>query len=258
MLCKLTGKEGKGVKAHLIPRSFHYISDKPSLVMSNNDHPKRLWGGLYDSEIVTAEGEEIFKKLDDYGNKLLIDGRENLKPLLLEGQIVGLRLDEYDYTKLKLFCLSMLWRMSVSSRREVARVNLGSHENEIKNMIINSDAGLPNKYSVIMFRFIEQATRATVLYPTRERVDNINYYRLQFSDYTALIKIDKRKTPEIFASMQLVPNGPLFIFDRSFRKGSEAKVFRHLLSSNEEKLPQWYADAANKSKSGKLKPANSG
>lgn len=246
MICKLTGKEGKGVKAHLIPKSFYKITQTPSLLISKKTYPKRLQAGLYDNQIVTSEGEKIFEKLDDYGSKLLIEGRKKFKPFVVENQIVGVGLEHYNYTNLKLFCLSMLWRISMSSLLEVSRVNLGSHESKIKEMILNSDAGTPDKYSVVMFRFVEEFTRGVLLYPAKEKLDGINYYRLNFSDYTALIKIDSQKTPEPFKSMQLIPDTPLLIANRNFAGGPEAKIFRNLFSANEHKLPLWYLDAANK------------
>ena len=249
--CKLTGKVGKSVKAHLIPRSFYHIDETPSLLMPSTNHlyPKRLNAGLYDPQIVTQDGEDILEKLDDYGGKLLILGREKLKPYKLEGEIVGLttQSNKYDYQKLKLFLLSVLWRMSVSTRPEVKGVNLGPHENVIKDMILSSNPGNAEKYSITMLKYIEKATRGTVLFPAKEKMGPVNFYRLYISDYIALIKIDRRPTPPPFHLTKISPHSPLLIINRKFANSPEAKLLKNLIDKNTAKIPNWYIEAAKKS-----------
>ena len=61
MICKLTGKYGRGVKAHIIPECFYLIEpNQPALQLLTNTaqrFPKRSPVGIYDKSLVTAEGE---------------------------------------------------------------------------------------------------------------------------------------------------------------------------------------------------------
>ena len=73
MKCKLTGKEGKGIRAHIIPRAFYAIDPdekKPHRLVTNSEghYSQNLHIGVYDSAIVTEEGERIFSKWDDYAS----------------------------------------------------------------------------------------------------------------------------------------------------------------------------------------------
>ena len=128
MRCKLTGKEGSGVDAHIIPRAFYRLEgDQPPglkvLSSTLGTYPRRSQIGEYDNLIVTEHGERLFSPYDDYAKELLIDGREAFHELRHENRIVGFGVDGYDYARLKLFILSVLWRASVSSRAFFNKIN---------------------------------------------------------------------------------------------------------------------------------------
>ncbi len=113
MKCKLTGIEGKAVKAHIIPKSFYSIDPKekkPMQILTNSpgQRSERSQIGAYDKTIVTEEGERIFDPLDNYAAKLLLKNREDFLPI--GSPPVCLLKKEYDYKLLKQFILSVLWR----------------------------------------------------------------------------------------------------------------------------------------------------
>ncbi len=253
MRCKLTHKEGNPVKAHIIASAFHDRSPKTSSLIvgsGKNHYPKRSRTGLYDAELVTAEGEEIFKKLDDYAYKLLVENRGALRPYVLEGKLVGagLNTNEFDYSKLKLFFLSLLWRASETSLLAFNKVKLGPHAEVIRQMVVNGNPGSVEKYSVIPFRFQEdQATpfkKGSLIYPYREKLLGITIYRFFLCEYTFMVKVDNRKTPEPFNHLQLSPDMPFRVVDRPFRGSPEAKIVRHLLDKNEGRMPAWFLKAS--------------
>lgn len=57
-------------------------------------------------------------------------------------------IDNLDYRKAKLFFLSLLWRMSISSLREFENVCLGENEEEIRKMIVREQPGKSCEYPV--------------------------------------------------------------------------------------------------------------
>ena len=54
-----------------------------------------------------------------------------------------------NYPALKLFQLSILWRMGLSGRPFYSHVALGRHEAILRKMILNDDPGLPSQYGCI-------------------------------------------------------------------------------------------------------------
>jgi hypothetical protein len=154
--CKLTGTRGPGVDAHIIPRSFYGFSKdnhKPSTIYHLNDKGVRGYTsrvGVFDRSIVTIEGEAYFSEPDDYASELLVKRGHEAKPYS-DGDIpLGLEIHSFDYPRLKLFFLSLLWRADVTSDPMFKAVRLGAHEQRIRKMILQKDPGSPEDYSVVL------------------------------------------------------------------------------------------------------------
>lgn len=246
--CKLTGELGKAIRSHIIPKSFFNLKEpeNPPLIMSADGSFKKSRIGIYDDGLVTARGEEYFKNIDDYAYKILISKRDSFIDLTVEGQKVGKALLDYDYKKLKLFFLSLLWRASETAQPPFSAVGLGPHSPLIKDMILNGNPGSPEDYAVILFRFPEAKSlqSGTTLFPFPARISDRNWYRFFLCEYCALIKVDSQKTPSPFDFMKILPDEKLCVFDREFPNSPEAKVVNQILTSAEGKLPNWFVQAA--------------
>ena len=242
--CNLTGKTGKPVRAHIIPKAFYGGLDpnNPPLIMPSNlvDRPERTRTGVWDDEILTAEGEHITQELDDYAAKILI---EEIDEFVVEAVHEGLPLlkvlHDYDYKKLKLFFLSLIWRASVSKRKEFQLVNLGPHEHIIRDMIMRNDPGGAEEYSVCLFKFIED-THKSILFPAREKFDGINYYRFIMAGYIVLIKIDNQSSRDPLKHIQISPDKPLLVVMREFKGSPEMKLASDIAMLNNPRLPNWF------------------
>jgi len=57
-------------------------------------------------------------------------------------------IDNLDYSNVKLFFLSLLWRMSISSRPEFENVCIGDEEEAVRKMIVTEEPGKSSEYSV--------------------------------------------------------------------------------------------------------------
>lgn len=128
--CKLTGKIGKAIKAHVVPRAFYELQPQeggPCLLVSNapKSFPKKLPVGIYDKTMVTLNGENIFKPWDDYAIRTLLKHEDAFEPFTQRGVVLGWTLPKYEYSPLKLFALSVLWRAHASTRPEFGKVQLG-------------------------------------------------------------------------------------------------------------------------------------
>ena len=55
-----------------------------------------------------------------------------------------------DYPALKLFLLSLLWRMGVSRLHFFREVELGPHESRLREMLLKNDPGEPDEYACQM------------------------------------------------------------------------------------------------------------
>lgn len=78
------------------------------------------------------------------------DGKETETPI--EGVII---VKDINYKQFKLFLLSILWRSSISRLDFFREVNLGVHEDKIRNMILCDDPGPSEKYGIVPFALID-------------------------------------------------------------------------------------------------------
>jgi len=219
---------------------------RPFQLLSNTagEYPKKSQIGSYDKNILCENCEKYFQKYDDYACKSLLSNIGNNSDYVLDpnGKKVGYKLENVDYKKLKLFFLSVLWRASVSKRKEFKKVDIGvSFEDCLKVMIKNSDPGSPNDFLVVVRRFIDDLGKNFLMDPYKLRIDGINFYRFYLgAGYEFHIKVDKRdlRQADVLYTLALKSESPLYI------------PFRDSLSSSKE-FPI-LKDIYNKSKRGNL------
>ena len=240
--CKLTGTEGKGVKAHIVPKAFYELplqDDGPLRLMSNvnGTFPKKLPVGIYDDSIVTIEGERIFGTWDDYAIKILIEGWSNFQEIEANGELLAWQLSEYNYSLLKLFALSVLWRAHSSKHPAFSKVQLGPHESNIRRLLISSDPGKPEQYSVNIVRWKTQEFGPVFMDPFPEKYKGVNYYRIYCGRYVLYVKVDKRSAIHEFKEFQLGKQKELYLIARELRKSKEWSVMQKVAKQNALTMP---------------------
>jgi hypothetical protein len=151
------------------------------------------------------------------------------------GKKVCFEIHDYDYSKLKLFFISLLWRASVSSHEFFQGVQVNKFENQLKEMILDNDPGNEDIFSVILARWddaaIEEGIGLGILSPWRRRFSGINYYSFYFGfGFLATIKVDQRPVPKQFRRGILKPNNPLYIYIFQL---SQSKEIEHIQKISE-------------------------
>lgn len=107
----------------------------------------RLQKGL--REYMLCSGcEQHLSVYEGYAAKVLRNLPElGAKP---PGSVVRIR--GIDYTKFKLFQLSLLWRAGVTRQMSFREVNLGPHEERLRQMVLKGDPGKPMDYGCLLMR----------------------------------------------------------------------------------------------------------
>jgi len=139
------------------------------------------------------------------------------KYILEHGKKVCFEIKDYDYSKLKLFFISLLWRASVSTHEFFQGVKVNKFENQLKKMIIENDPGDEDSFSVLIGRWDDAAIKGGIgrgiLSPWKRRFFGINYFSFYFGfGFAATIKVDSRPVPKLFRRGILKPNNPLYIY----------------------------------------------
>jgi hypothetical protein len=182
MKCTLCQSDSKLVESHIIPEflyktlydskhRFHQISVDPA---ERNQYKQK---GLRE-RLLCERCEQQLSVHEQYMSKLL-NGGVIAKVTHKPGYV---HLSEINYSSLKLFQLSILWRAGVSSLQPFSQVNLGSHEARLRTMILNQDPGGAADYGCIMATLMNGNSLMTdlIVPPTWARLSGHMAYRFVF------------------------------------------------------------------------------
>ena len=234
MTCKLCGLNNKLIKAHIIPASFFRplrSGQKPPLLIRAGDYVKRAPTGVYDKTILCENCEPKFGIWDDYAQNLLIQNFQNARIVERDGDVYGYVFDGFDYDKLKLFFISILWRASISSLKFYNGVELNVFEDVAKDHIKNNNPGTIDDFSVMLAHFDELDGQRSILNPQRTRIGNINFYLFYLTGFVAYIKVDKRNISGNQRKFILSPGRELPIVRRPFEPSWERRLLSKVSKS---------------------------
>ena len=234
MRCKICTQANKLVKAHVIPESFFRPlrkGEKPPYLVSMGNYRKRAPIGVYDKTILCESCEQLFGQWDDYAQMLLLQNFDQARPLKKGDDIYGYVYDSYDYEKLKLFFISLLWRASVSSHEYFGSVKLNVFEDVAKKHIVDQDPGSKDDFSVILAHFDELDGKRTMLNPQPQRMDSLNYYLFYLTGFMAYVKVDSRKVTGTLKKFIMSPDLDLPIVRRYFLISNEKELLSRIVKS---------------------------
>lgn len=233
--CRLCLHDKKLIKAHIIPEGFFRLLRSGNLApeMHSNSpgiFPKRMQVGTYDSTILCSECDHKMAPWDDHGQQVLIQLFSEAIRIPLHGRTIAWRIEQFDYRKLKLFFMSVLWRASVSSQSFYKRISVGPFEDRLRTMIVEGNPGDSQDFAVILGRF-EDVEVTAMLDPHPEKFDSISFCRFYLAGFVAYIKVDKRPTPSFLTDLHLEENRTLIVISRSLHNSPDGRVMRKLAES---------------------------
>lgn len=207
--CRLCGQFKELVQAHIIPRSFALRAKGESKqlyeVRRNDCKEVYHWqNGVWDTEILCQECEKEFQAWDHYGFEMLgiPPGNDTMPKNYAEWQAFELR--DIDYSRLKLFVLSMLWRASVSSQPFFSKIELGKHEPMITDMLRARNPGDYDVFAVVLARLIGLSCPTATFAPYRQRTpEGVNFNILFLPSIKIMVKVDRRQVPQLLAPFVL-------------------------------------------------------
>ncbi len=98
-------------------RPLNTTNKAPEIFSNTNGvFPKKISTGIYDKDILCEQCDRCIGLWDDYANKILIQNFSEKCAVYHKGIKVAYKIDNYDYKKLKLFFISLLWRALISER----------------------------------------------------------------------------------------------------------------------------------------------
>jgi len=142
-------------------------------------------------------------------------------------------IQEYNYCSLKLFFLSVLWRMSVSTRPSFAKVRLGPYEAQIRDMLLRKDPGPPETFSIVLHRYIDDFGAHCMVDTQPGRQKDLKVYNMSLPGYLAIIKVDQRPISAEISKVILRPEAPLIVILDRMNENSEWKFIEPIVKAQE-------------------------
>ncbi len=171
-ICKLTGKQGRFVRSHLLPKAVTRPSIHGNRLIEGGRGlaPRTRWDSWYDDELVTRAGEDILARYDSWAMRELTRLQLIWKSwgpatsfvesiVAKEGMpSFGLRkVSCENASMLRLFFLSLLWRAAATKRAEFQDVQIASDNMErLRRMVREGD---PNPLDFYPTTLLQIASR---------------------------------------------------------------------------------------------------
>lgn len=184
-ICNLCREEKDLIKkSHIIPDFFYVESGlfsethRLKKIKSDEFHqPKKhssLPTGEYEGEILCKTCDnKIIGGYEDYVRKVLYGGLSKKNYVCFSQVKGGIKIEELDYDKFKLFLLSILWRAAISSREMfseiiVDKVNL----EKLRIMIFEGKAKRKRTYPVNIWTYWHDKKMPTDFIPQPYKIEN--------------------------------------------------------------------------------------
>lgn len=226
--CKLCGCHGKLVKcSHVIPLWMYSLlpnDGKNFKIISplKSEYEIRSQSGEYAS-FVCQLCEDRFKLWDDYAAKVLRN-----KPQITTS---GIDFGSYDYSKLKRFYLSVLWRMSAYGR-PLLSIDLGNVGESLGSALLDDENSNLSRYEVIP-SCSDHILSLGVLEPRIYEIDGIPYWKIYMPRFQALINVSGTAGSDRLMPWQMSAGTNLRMLDDRFECG-EMDLAMHTFRTNME------------------------
>ena len=183
MSCKLCHAERELQNSHIIPEfQFKPLYDKKHrfFVISSDSKKEDFWEQKgFREKLLCLPCETKLSRWESYAKRVIFGEETYL--ISREGEFV--RLGGVSYREFKLYLLSLLWRMSISSLRYFSDVSLGPYEEKLRVSLLNEDPGSPADYpcfiTAVLLRGRFEAS--WIIPPEHIRVHGVHCYRMVIS-----------------------------------------------------------------------------
>jgi len=222
-ICKLC-KNDKNLcnQSHIIP-DFMYqdLFDEDhtiSEVKSDNGELQKLYDrqtGEFESNILCQDCDnEKLGDLESYASTILYqESPPSIEIKQDSNNIKYIYCDCLNYSKFKLFLLSILWRASICKREFFEEVSLGPHEDKIREMIYNKNPKDQLEYPCILTSHLtnREVSRGLITNPQQLRYDGGYAYRFIIGGLDYLFFVSQHIVKESYSNYAINPKGEINI-----------------------------------------------
>src|SRR5437899_4461493 len=212
--CALCKANGDLQNSHIIPEFFYKLVYDPKprrfhVISATVSEPERFEQKGLREPLLCRGCEQKLGQWEHYAKKAFVDARG----VQITHQKDAVVLSNLDYKLFKLFLLSLLWRMSVSTLDFFKEVRLGPYEEKIRLALINEDPLRPEQYACWMS--VVQLSGKTytdwIVEPTLARVGGRCVYSLVIAGILFNFHVGKQRLEQSIATQVLNERGEMTV-----------------------------------------------
>ena len=187
-ICKLCNKDKELVNSHILPEFLYkplYDEEHEFNLISVKDGKitQKLNKGVYEKLLCQHCDNIIIGEYEDHAAKVLFgDGKKEIEIIKTK---FGHLIRGLDYRLFKLFQISLIWRISLTTRQEFKKINLGPHQNKMRTMLLEGNPGDVFEYGVwiLFFPKSSKEMKDLIIAPNllRKRIEGHRCYRAIFN-----------------------------------------------------------------------------
>ena len=216
--CKLCGLRKPLCRSHILPDlAYTDVIDRhshPRMVVVRAADPHRVADTTHQTgfweRLLCRDCEQKFSGYEDYSSRHLLDA-----PLPGANPLTGLiEFRVGSYARVKLFLLSLLWRVGVAKGDFFRCVDLGRHERLIREMLNTEKPGAPDDYGCLVTPLIPEpdvAMHRVILMPMMTRLNGTNGCLLVFRGFVFQYFISQHGIPPGVRRSFLNENGEMLM-----------------------------------------------
>jgi len=215
MKCALCLEGRKLCNSHIVPDFlFRRLQEKERsfYVFSASGEERRTFHKTFSEKLLCSDCETRFSQWESYAaqffsDKIPLTGRPQGRHLALSG---------VDYTPMKLFFMSLLWRFAVTTNPWLKGCDLGVHKERLRLRLLASDAAEPWRYGCSITAITVDGTHLPdlIVPPSVCRVDGHFCHRLIVGGYILAYFVTSHEPKAPIRSIVFQEDGR-FILSRS-------------------------------------------
>ncbi len=183
MRCQLCHQESALRNSHIIPEFQYkplYDNKHRFYVISTDPNQKQKFEQKgFREELLCDTCEGVFSRWEGYAKKVIFDDTV----YLVERTDHYMRLGGIDYLPFKLYLMSLIWRMGISTLEIFSAVKLGPHQERLRLMLLAGDPGPPDLYPTVLTGLLLEGEYQPdwILPPDKLKMDGHHTYRTVIS-----------------------------------------------------------------------------
>jgi hypothetical protein len=168
-----------------------------------------------------------FSPWDGYACDLFVN--KTVKPVIeIAGEVAAWEVPDCDFYKIRMFFLSLIWRMHTTNRPVFRAVDIGPLSARLRCSLREKNPDTFPELDVVIVRYDHKMADG-IIGPIKTRREGVNGYDIIFSQYKCWVKIDKRPVPSPSDELALSNGEPLKMFGMNYLESPEFRLKNALI-----------------------------